>query len=153
MDFATIAAAQNQDLDLIQQAQARPNMFQRRPLATDTEVYFYQATPDGPWKIYLPVNLLHNVVRWYHLALRHCGISRLADTLRMHFHHPQLQSFCEEEVGKCDPCQRLKVVGCGHGVTTSREAPLLLWQDVALDLIGPWTIAIGETTQRFSAFL
>jgi transposase InsO family protein len=151
MDFVTIAAAQNQDIDLAQQAQASPHKFQRRLLATDTEVMHYQATPNGTWKIYLPVSLLPNVVRWYHLALGHCGISRLLDTLRMHFHHPQLSHVCSEEVSKCDPCQRLKNCGRGHGGTAGREAPLLPWQDVAVDLIGPWTITIGETKQKFSA--
>jgi hypothetical protein len=107
MDFATIAAAQEQDHDLLQQAQARPNRFTRKLLAANANVYHYQVTPAGTWKIYLPIGLLHNVVRWYHLALGHCGISRLADTLRMHFHHSQLQRVCEEEVSKCYPCQRL----------------------------------------------
>ena len=90
MDFATIAAAQNQDVDLVQQAQVRPNRFERRLLATDADVLHYRTTPDGPWKIYLPTALLLKVVRWYHLALGHCGISRLVDTLRIHFHHPNL---------------------------------------------------------------
>jgi hypothetical protein len=49
----------------------------------------------------------------------------LADTLRMHFYNPRLQSQCEEEVRKCDPCQRQKNVGRGHGETASRDAPLV----------------------------
>jgi transposase InsO family protein len=151
LDYETIVAAQNQDPDLLQQTQARPLRFERRLLAVDTHVWCYRAHPEGPWKIYLPTAMLHDVVRWYHLALGHCGISRLADTLRMHFHHPQLQNRVEEEVSKCDPCQRLKVVGRGHGETASREAPLSPWQQVAIDLIGPWTLTIGEVKQSFSA--
>ncbi|KAG7340303.1 integrase core domain containing protein [Nitzschia inconspicua] len=90
---------------------------------------------------------------WFDAAnsLGHCGVSRLADTLRMHFYHPQLQQTCESEVRKCDPCQRLKNVGRGHGETASREASLLPWQDVAVDLIGPWTISIGNKNLTFSA--
>jgi Integrase zinc binding domain len=114
MDYETIIAAQNQDADLLQQAQTRPHKVERRLLAAAILMYCYRALPDGPWKIYLPTALLHNVVRWYHLALGHCGISRLADTLRMHFHHPQLQARCEDVVSKCDPCQRHKNVGRGY---------------------------------------
>ncbi|KAG7356978.1 integrase core domain containing protein [Nitzschia inconspicua] len=95
--------------------------------------------------------MLQDTVRWYHLALGHCGISRLADTLRMHFYHPNLQKVCEQEVKRCDPCQRFKNVGRGHGEMASREASLLPWQDVAVDLIGPWTISIGDEEHKFSA--
>jgi hypothetical protein len=91
------------------------------------------------------------VVRWYHLALGQCGISRLADTLRMHFYYPRLQSCCEEEVKRCDTCQRHKTVGRGHGENASREAPLLPWEDVAIELIGPWTLSIGDEKMKFSA--
>jgi transposase InsO family protein len=69
----------------------------------------------------------------------------------MHFHHPRLQFVCETEVGKCDPCQRLKRVRHGHGETASREAPLLPWQDVAVALIGPWNISLGNQEIKFSA--
>ena len=69
----------------------------------------------------------------------------------MHFFHPRLQDTCEKEVRKCDPCQRLKNVGRGHGETASREAPLLPWQDVAVDLIGPWKVSIGHKELKFTA--
>jgi transposase InsO family protein len=108
--------------------------------------------PDAPWKIYIPSNLLTDVVRWYHLALGHIGISRLADTLRMHCFHPRLQQTCEHEVGRCDPCQRLKNIARGHGATATREATVLpcCWRDIAVDLIGPsWTISVGGQKQRF----
>jgi transposase InsO family protein len=151
MDYMTIAEAQVRDAVLLQQSQAKPLQVQRRILAPGTYVYCYTAAPGGQWKIYLPSTLLRDVVRWYHLALGHCGISRLADTLRMHFHHPELQARCEDEVRKCDSCQRHKNVGRGYGETSSREAPLLPWQDVAIDLIGPWTLSIGDQKLKFSA--
>jgi hypothetical protein len=69
----------------------------------------------------------------------------------MNFHHSELQARCEDEVRKCDSCQRHKNVGRGHGETASREAPLLPWQDVAIDLIGPWTLSIGDQKLKFSA--
>jgi transposase InsO family protein len=150
MDFQTIAQAQLQDAALLQQSMSQPHKVQQRNY-NGTQLYCYISAPGGPWKIYLPINILQDTVRWYHLALGHCGISRLADTLRMHFFHPKLQHFCENEVQKCDPCQRLKNVGRGHGETAAREASLLPWQDVAVDLIGPWTVSIGDRELKFSA--
>jgi Integrase zinc binding domain len=149
MDFETIAQAQAQDAALLVQIQAEPLRIRQRARAPGINLYCYSATPGGLEKIILPDSLLKDTVRWYHLALGHCGISRLADTLRMHFHHPKLQSTCEEEVKTCDACQRYKSVGRGHGETASRMAPLAPWQDVAVDLIGPWTLQIGENKLKF----
>ncbi|KAG7361664.1 reverse transcriptase RNA-dependent DNA polymerase [Nitzschia inconspicua] len=151
MDYQTIAEAQARDAALTAEARSQPLKIQKKLLAPNTEVFCHAQVIGGPWKIYLPSSLLQDTVRWYHLALGHCGISRLADTLRMHFYHPQLQQTCEIEVRKCDPCQRLKNVGRGHGETASREVSLLPWQDVAVDLIGPWTISIGNKNLTFSA--
>jgi hypothetical protein len=41
-------------------------------------------------------------------------------------------------------------VGRGHGATASRD-PLLPWDDVAVDLIGPRTLAVGMQKLKFSA--
>jgi hypothetical protein len=75
----------------------------------------------------------------------------ISSTLRIHFHHSESQQVCEDEVKKCDPCQRYKHVRRGHGAPSSKEAPLLPWQDFAVDLIGPWTLSIGDQKFRFSA--
>jgi transposase InsO family protein len=151
MDYQSIAAAQAQDAALIQHAQKDPTRIGQQLLAPNTQVYCYTSHPGEPWKIYLPTNQLTDIVRWYHLALGHVGISRLADTLRMHCFHPHLQQTCEREVGRCDPCQRLKQLGRGHGETALREATILPWRDVAVDLIGPWTLSIAGTKQKFNA--
>jgi hypothetical protein len=42
-------------------------------------------------------------------------------------------------------------VGRGHGETARREATLLPWHDVAVDLIGLWTLSIGNQKLKFSA--
>jgi transposase InsO family protein len=151
LDYQVIAQAQVQDATLLRQRQAQPLTIQQRLYAPGTSLYCYVATPGGEGKIYLPDCLLKDTVRWYHLALGHCGTTRLADTLRMHFHNPRLQQTCVEEVRICDPCQRYKNVGRGHGETASRDAPLLPWQDVAVDLIGPWTLTVGIHKLKFSA--
>jgi hypothetical protein len=80
MDFQTIAQAQSQDAALLEQSQSEPYKVQRRNY-DGTQVYCYISSPGGPSRIYLPINLLQDTVQWYHLALGHCGTSRLADTL------------------------------------------------------------------------
>jgi transposase InsO family protein len=151
MDYQTIAEAQAQDAALLQHAEKEPTKIGQQLLAPNVHVYCYVPQPGAPWKIYLPTSLLTDIVRWYHLALGHAGISRLVDTLRMHCFHPRLQQVCEQEVGRCDPCQRHKNVGRGHGETATREATVLPWRDVAVDLIGPWTLTVGGQKHKFHA--
>ena len=54
-------------------------------------------------------------------------------------------------VGSCDPCQRYKAVGQGYGQLAPREAPLAPWTEVAVDLIGPWTINVAGQDVTFDA--
>ncbi len=123
MDYqTTIATAQERDAALLLEHMERePTTVVRRLLTPNVHVYCYTAhpdAPDAPWKIYIPTNLLTDVVRWHHLA--HIGISRLADALRTHCFLPRLQqTTCEHEVGRCDPCQRLKNIDCEHGEITT----------------------------------
>jgi hypothetical protein len=134
---------------LLQEAQVNPGKFSQQLLAPNIQVYSYRPQPGGAWKIYLPTGLLNDTVRWYHLSLGHIEVSRLAATLRMHFCHPRLQEVCEREIKRCNPCQRHKNVGRGHGETDTCEASLLPWQDLAVDVIGPWTLSIGNKKLKF----
>ena len=88
---------------------------------------------------------------YYHLALSHAGMSRLYDTMSMHFYNRALKGAVEHYVSRCDPCQRSKLVGRGHGHTAPKEAGIMPWREVAVDLIGPWELKVGNQTQSFSA--
>ena len=69
----------------------------------------------------------------------------------MHFFHPQLKAMCKREVNRCDSCQRYKAVVRGHGETAGREAAVLPWHDVAVDLIGPWEVNTGGQLLQLNA--
>ena len=151
MDFPTIALNQQADVELQQHAARSPDKILQVQMAPNVSIMCYVPEPNAPWKIYLPQQLLTNAVRWYHLSLGHIGSSRLHDTLRMHFYHPQLKQKCEREVKRCDSCQRHKQVGRGHGALAGREVSLLPWRDVAVDLIGPWTLYVAGQEVSFMA--
>jgi transposase InsO family protein len=51
----------------------------------------------------------------------------------------------------CDPCQREKLPGPQYGHLPSRQAALLPWEEVALDLIGPWTVKLEVEAYDFYA--
>ena len=46
-------------------------------------------------------------------------------------------------VKSCDKCQRFKLTGKGYGMLPPREASLVPWQEIAVDLIGPWNISVN----------
>ena len=151
LDFGSIADAQTRDARLEQLRNDHHERFARQLLAPNTQVFCHIPTPGAPWKIYLPTELLDTAVRWYHLALGHLGQSRLVDTMSQHFYHPDLRLKVESIVTKCDTCQRHKQVGRGHGHTAAREAEVHPWREIAMDLIGPWKIRIGQQQHTFHA--
>ena len=101
-DFQSIRAAQAEDARLVALRQTHPESYADQLLAPNTMVTCYISQPGKPWKVYLPTPLLDQAVRWYHLALGHIGQSRLYDTMRRHFYHPDLKTKVEDLVSKCD---------------------------------------------------
>lgn len=151
LDYPTIAAAQAGDAQLPLARQATPLLYQQRLMAPGVNLWCYRSAADKPWKIYLPENLLNRAIRWYHLSLSHLGAKRLSETMSMVFYHPQLRSRIEAVLRPCRQCQQYKNVLRGHGHTAPREAGLLPWSQVAVDLIGPWTLEISGESRTFYA--
>ena len=73
------------------------------------------------------------------------------DTVSLHLFHPDLKQTIQQTVSQCDTCQRQKQVLQGHGQTAPLEAHTHPWRDVAVDLIGPWTLAIDNQKVQFTA--
>ena len=101
------------------------------------------------WKIALPTTLINPTIQWYHHTLGHCGINRLYDSIREHFHVPELRKLCEAY--RCEVCQTNKLIGPGYGHLPPREAPLAPWSEVMVDLIGPWKIKVQDQDVYFNA--
>ena len=57
----------------------------------------YQEQNQERWRICLPTSLVHQVVKWYHFALGHCGTQKLYDTmLNQFYYYPRgLYRICE----------------------------------------------------------
>jgi transposase InsO family protein len=73
------------------------------------------------------------------------------DTMSVTFYNPKLHSSIEAVIKPCSHCQKYKNVQHGHGETAPRETRLLLWSEVAMDMIGPWTLEVGNRSEKFSA--
>jgi hypothetical protein len=67
------------------------------------------------------------------------------------FYNPKLRQSVEAIIKPCEHCQKYKNVQHRHGDTASREAGLLPWSEIAVDMLGPWTLEVGNRTEKFSA--
>ena len=73
------------------------------------------------------------------------------DTIARNFYHPQLKDAVDELVHRCSDCQRHKLQGRGYGHLPPREALFQPFYELAVDLIGPWTVTIQGTRYEFHA--
>ena len=88
-------------------------------------------------------------IRWFHQVLNHPGQARLFAALNQRYYHVQMRHFVTHF--NCDTCQRYKLDGAGYGHLAEREVRVMPWTEVAVDLIGPWTIIVGNEEYEFNA--
>ena len=69
----------------------------------------------------------------------------------MHMTHPQLGLYCDQAVSSCPTCQRSKVVHRHYGELPPREVRGNPWSNIAVDLIGPWTVKVHGMALTFQA--
>ena len=74
----------------------------------------------------------------------HPGQSRLNETIRQRYYHPKLRYWVDRY--KCEHCQRHKLPGRGYGLFPEREIRIVPWEEVAIDLIGPWKLKVNGRT-------
>ena len=92
------------------------------------------------WRIALAQTSLLPMIHWFHVVLGHTGSKRLCLTLQTWYYHPQLCGLIDRFV--CDTCQCHKLAGPGYGQFPERDIREAPWEEVAIDLIGPWTVNI-----------
>ena len=102
------------------------------------------------WKIYIPQLLIQDVIQWYHLILGHPGTTRLYDIIRARFYAKRLSIHCRDYVCP-DNCSQFKQQGRGYGKLPPRHAEIAPWNEVCIDLIGPWEIVVNGNICEFKA--
>jgi hypothetical protein len=150
LDLQRIAIGQQTDQALWQNRLAHPLHYPERQFG-DIRLFTYLPQPDAQWKICVPTHQLRDLIQWYHQALRHPGLHRLLQTMTMHLHHPNMRAMTEDITLHCDACQRQKLQGPQYTHLPPREAALVPWEEVTLDLIGPWTIKLDNNSYSFYA--
>ena len=105
--------------------------------------------PLRKWKIALPKSMIKTTIKWFHLVTGHPGSSRLRLTLQAKYYHSELRSEIDKYL--CPDCQKHKLSGKGYGLLPEREIRSEPFEEVAIDLIGPWKITIRGRIHNFNA--
>ena len=150
LDYHLIHDRQLLDIQLILNQQTHPLKFPSI-IFHDIFLICFVKNPGDTWRIAIPTSLLDPIINWYHQMLAHVGMTRLNATIATHFYHPTLKARVEHIVRVCEACQRTKLPGTGFGELPPRNALLLPWSEVAVDLIGPWKITVAAQTIEFRA--
>jgi transposase InsO family protein len=153
LDFNEIATAQQEDESLAQLRQNDPTHYKLQAVVPGgTPVVVHQADANDRPRVVIPDSMLDNLIHFYHMVTVHAGTTRTHDTIRENFTHSKLRSRVRQIIERCDSCQRAKLPGRGYGHHPPREATVAPWQEVAVDLIGPWTIVDEQGEQhKFTA--
>jgi len=142
---------QLQDIQLIQQHNGNPILYPMQTM-NGINVITMRSDPQQPtlWKIYLPSTLINDVIHWYHITLGHCGLQRLYDSINDRFVSPRLYTLCRQYICPHN-CSQWKQQGQGYGYLPPRNAQVIPWDEVAVDLVGPWKIEIQGREFVFNA--
>jgi hypothetical protein len=69
--------------------------------------------------------------------------------VEQHYHHPKLRYHIDKL--KCKDCQKYTLSGHGYGLLTKQEVWIAPWEEVAINLIGPWKVKVNGQQVEFNA--
>ncbi|MGH7973989.1 MAG: RNase H-like domain-containing protein, partial [bacterium] len=139
LDFQLIAAQQANDEDLQQRLRDNPNIYNYQPY---NNIQLITSNHRDAHHIEIPRSLVYPTVQWYHITLGHVGEHRLRATISSHFRFPNMKHVIHGYVANCEKCQRTKITR-GYGHLPPKDANMIPWDEVNVDLIGPWSIPIA----------
>jgi hypothetical protein len=90
-----------------------------------------------------------NTVKWFHQVMGHPGEKRLHEMLNQCYHHPKLCYYIDRL--KCKDYQKYELAGHGYGLLPEQEVRVAPWEEVAINLIGPWKVKVNGQQVAFNA--
>ncbi len=99
------------------------------------------------WKFALTNSMIHPTIHWFHFILRHPGSHCMCAILQAQYHH--LRLCMHNECFTCDKYQCTKPSGPGHSLLPDQDITGVPWEEVAVDLIGPWPASTSHGMVEF----
>ncbi len=141
MHYQWIFTKDNENDELLKYQQKFPDRYFNR-IIDNKEIIGYDVPGDDldtQWKFISTDSMILPTLRWFHAILGHSGIHCMHATLQASYHHPHLQTHIE--LFLCDKCQWTKPTRPGHGFIPDQDITSVPWEEVAVDLIGPWSVS------------
>ena len=104
-------------------------------------------------KICVPFPLQDRIVAWYHEYLAHPGETRTYQTISKNFTWPGLASKVKSYCKTCKQCQLWKKKRKKYGELPNKDAEATPWDEVHVDLMGPFTVRTPKKTHKFLCFM
>ncbi len=101
------------------------------------------------WKIVITKEMVVPLIKWYHSILVHRGCKQTRMTLQPRYYHPDIR--CHVDKFHCDSCQCIKIPCKGMGLLPECDLTNTPLYEVAIDLIGPWSVKTKLLNSEFYA--
>jgi hypothetical protein len=86
--------------------------------------------------------MILDTVKWLHQVMGQ-------ETLSLCYYHPRLHYHIDKL--KWKDCQKYKLAGRGYGLLPEQEVWIAPWEEVAINLIGPWKVKVNCQQVEFNA--
>ena len=152
LNYAWMRTQQQADPALLAKHQRHPERYVYKTFNDDIQLLCYikpGLCPRRQWKFALSESMLMPIIKWFHIALGHPGSKRLRLALQLRYHHEDLRRKIDSFA--CDACQRHKLTGPGYGLLPARDVKECPFEEVAVDLIGPWKVTVRGRAVEFNA--
>ena len=151
MRMQTIHGKQLEDAELLASVAKHPNHYFNKTL-NEQEIICYSKKPedrDTLFKLALPANMIAETIEWFHIVTGHPGKNKLRLMIGQRYYHPDLRRKIDNY--HCTECQRHKQDGKGYGLLPEREPREQPFNEVTVDLIGPWKVQVRGRGYEFKA--
>ncbi|KAL7528847.1 hypothetical protein ACHAXR_002666 [Thalassiosira sp. AJA248-18] len=144
---------QQNNQELLDRAQRLSQQYINKTLTRGVDLICHIKSGDNAatqWKIELARDAIIPVLKWFHQVLGHPGENRMRSAISSRYYHPNLRTYTSNFACETCQCHKLEGKGCGHlperDVNTATP-----FNEVAVDLIGPWTIKLHGRDYEFNA--
>jgi hypothetical protein len=143
LNYAHIHELHQQDKQLLALQVKYSDNYVNLQLDEDVDdIICYKKDPTQPsWKIALPESMVVDTVKWFHQVMGHPGEKRSRETLNQRYYHPRLCYHIDE--WKCKDCQKHELAGRAYSLLPKQEVRIAPWEEVAINLIGPWKVKVN----------